>query len=76
MCIGWGELELTMTSSRNVGHTVVYTTEHAVCLEPQTCAIDAFNLDARGVAAGIQIVDEWTPLVATTEWSWSAGEKR
>jgi aldose 1-epimerase len=70
MRIAWGDVELTMTSSANVGHTVVYTPEHAVCIEPQTCAIDAFNLDARGVEAGTVVVERDRPLVASTEWRW------
>ncbi|MEX0749696.1 MAG: hypothetical protein WD359_02720, partial [Dehalococcoidia bacterium] len=45
----WDDLELWMESSANVDHAMVYTPEHAVCLEPQTCAADAFNLAARGV---------------------------
>jgi aldose 1-epimerase len=73
MRLAWGDIELTMTSSANVTYAVVYTPEHAVCVEPQTCAIDAFNLDARGVPAGTAVVEEGHPLVATTEWLWSMG---
>jgi aldose 1-epimerase len=71
--IAWSEIELTLTSSESVAHAVVYTPEHAVCVEPQTCAIDAFNLGARGIAAGTAIVDDHHPLVATTEWRWRVG---
>ena len=70
--IRWGDVELTMRSSPNVTHAVVYTPEHAVCLEPQTCAPDAFNLAAQGVeGAGMVVVDERHPLVATTTWRWT-----
>jgi hypothetical protein len=61
-----------MESSSEVTHAVVYTPEHAVCVEPQTCANDAFNLDARGVeGTGVTIVEPGRPLVATTIWRWA-----
>jgi galactose mutarotase-like enzyme len=62
---------LWIESSQKVTHTVVYTPEHAVCVEPQTCATDAFNLP---VAAGVQIVEPGRPLVATTRWRWATAE--
>jgi aldose 1-epimerase len=73
MRIGWGDIELTMTSTDNVGHAVVYTPAHAVCVEPQTCAIDAFNLDARGIDAGVTVVDDRRVLHAATDWRWRIG---
>jgi len=63
-----------MRSSANVTHAVVYTPKHAVCIEPQTCAPDAFNLAAQGVeGAGLVVVDERHPLIATTTWRWTIG---
>jgi aldose 1-epimerase len=70
----WGDLELWMESSDNVTHVVAYTPEHAVCIEPQTCAIDAFNLEARGVEAGVAVVEAGRPLVASTTWRWASEE--
>jgi galactose mutarotase-like enzyme len=74
MRITWGDLSLTMTSSANCAHAVVYTgSERGFCVEPQTCAPDAFNLNARGIAdTGIAIVVPGKPLVAETTWRWSA----
>ncbi len=69
--ISWGGMELTMTSSPNVTHIVIYTPARGVCVEPQTCAIDAFNLEGRGTEAGMVTVDDASPLIATTEWRWS-----
>lgn len=67
----WGTLELTMEQSPNVGHAVVYTPPQALCLEPQTCANDAFNLAARGVdGTGTAVVTPGAPLVASTHWRW------
>ena len=72
--IRWDDIELTMRSSANITHAVVYTPKHAVCIEPQTCAPDAFNLAAQGVAgAGMAVVDERHPFVAKTEWRWKIG---
>jgi len=69
--IRWGDLELRMASSPNVAHAVVYTPPEGVCVEPQTCAIDAFNLDAQGIAGGGSVVvTPGRPLVATTRWRW------
>ena len=70
--IAWGSFELAMTSSPNVTHAVVYTTGGAVCVEPQTCAIDAFNLDARrALDAGTVVVEPGRPLIVETTWQWS-----
>ena len=72
--IAWGDVELTMEQSPNVTHAVVYTPRHAVCLEPQTCAIDAFNLEAQGIdGAGVDIVEPGRPLIAWTAWRWRTG---
>ena len=63
-----------MHSSPNVTHAVIYTPKQAVCIEPQTCAPDAFNLAAQGIAgAGMAVVDARHPLSATTTWRWTIG---
>jgi aldose 1-epimerase len=70
--VRWGELALSMEPSDNVLHAMVYTPPHAVCVEPQTCTVDAFNLDARNVdGTGIVVVTPESPLVATARWRWS-----
>lgn len=72
--IDWGDVELTMTQSANVTHAVVYTPREALCVEPQTCATDAFNLEAQGIAgAGVAVVEPGRPLVARTSWRWRTG---
>ncbi len=72
--IAWGDIELTMRSSPNVTHAVIYTPPAAICIEPQTCAPDAFNLAAQGVAgAGMAIVGARHPLTAATTWRWTIG---
>lgn len=67
----WDDLELTISSSRSVTHAVVYTTPSSICVEPQTCAVDAFNLDAQGIdGTGTVVVEPARPLVAWTRWRW------
>ena len=72
IAIAWGDLELQMQSSPNVGHVVVHTPQRGVCVEPQTCAPDAFNLRQQLVnGCGGAVVTRARPLVATTAWLWS-----
>jgi aldose 1-epimerase len=72
--VRWGDIELTMRSSRNVTHAVVFTPKQGFCVEPQTCAPDAFNLAAQGVdGTGMAVVDARHPLSATTTWRWTIG---
>ena len=72
MRIRWGDIELVMEQSRNLGHAVVYTPPEAFCVEPQTCAIGAFNLAARGFErSGVTTVTSEDPLIASTTWRWS-----
>ena len=74
MRIRWGDIELTMEQSANQTHAVVYTASQAFCVEPQTCAIDAFNLEASGTRqdTGMAVVAPGNPLIATTTWRWHA----
>jgi aldose 1-epimerase len=69
--VRWTDLELDIGFSANVTHAVVYTPERGFCLEPQTCAIDAFNLDARtSLDSGVQVVEPGRPLIVETSWRW------
>jgi aldose 1-epimerase len=71
MRIRWGDIELVIEGSPNLGHAVVYTPREAFCVEPQTCALDAFNLAARGLeGSGVSTVTADHPLVAITTWRW------
>jgi aldose 1-epimerase len=75
--IRWADIELCMTSSANVTHAVVCTTPDAVAVEPQTCAIDAFNLAAQGIeGAGMSVVRPGRPLAAWTRWRWTIGQRQ
>ena len=69
----WPEIELSITSSPELSHLQVYTPAESFCIEPQTCAVNAFQLAARGIAdTGIAIVEPGRPLKATTRWAWSS----
>lgn len=70
--IRWGAIAVEMRQDPGTTHAVVYTPPHALCVEPQTCAIDAFNLAARGVDAGVCVVIPGRPLVARSEWRFAA----
>jgi aldose 1-epimerase len=75
MRITWGDVSLTMTSSGNTRHAVVFTeSPRGFCVEPQTCVPDAFNLATRGFAdTGLSVVEPGQPLVAETRWQWRIG---
>ena len=68
----WPEITLTLTSSRALSHLVVFTPERAVCVEPQTCAMDAFRLQREGISGtGTVFVSPGNPLTGRTVWTWS-----
>lgn len=68
----WPELVLSIRNSSAVTHVMLYSPQHAICIEPQTSTVDAFQLTARGVAeTGSRSVVPGRPLIAWTEWSWA-----
>lgn len=67
----WPELILTLSCTPELGHVMVYSPEHAVCVEPQTCTVNAFQLAAAGVPqTGTAIVEPGKPLRGSTAWTW------
>ena len=67
----WPELTLTITGSETLTHVLLYSPEHAICVEPQTSTIDAAQLEGRGITGtGHVLVKQTNPLIATTTWSW------
>ncbi len=69
----WPELTLRMSSSPEITHAMVYSPEESICVEPQTTAVNAFQLAARGIdGTGTRVVTPGNPLTATTTWAWSA----
>lgn len=72
--IDWGALVLNITVECPDPHVMVYTPPEAICVEPQSCAPDAFNLADRGLSGvGMAVAAPGRPVTIATEWSWSAG---
>ena len=71
--VRWPELTLRMVSSPEVSHAMIYSPVSAICVEPQTSTVNAFQLAASGASdTGTILVLPHKPLIASTTWSWSA----
>ena len=71
--LNWPELTLDIASSETINHVMVYTPPDgsALCVEPQTTCVNAFQLHARGIPnTGTRFASPGKPLAATTTWSW------
>ena len=69
--ITWPELKLEISGSDAITHFMLYSPEHATCVEPQTSTVDAARLAENGIArTGHVLVDREHPLIATTSWTW------
>ena len=69
--VRWPRLELTMTVACAQPHVQVFATKDALCIEPQTCSPDAFNLAARLVPnTGFAVVEPGRPLQLHGRWTW------
>jgi aldose 1-epimerase len=69
--IHWGGLTLTMEIDCEAPHVQVFTPEYAFCVEPETCAPDAFNLDVRGVeGTGMAVAEPGKPVRIGCMWAW------
>ncbi|MDP7673677.1 MAG: hypothetical protein QGI31_02425 [Dehalococcoidia bacterium] len=67
----WPELKLEILGSEAITHFMLYSPEHAICVEPQTSTVDAARLAENGIArTGHVLVDREHPLIATTTWTW------
>ena len=70
--IHWDSLSLRMLVTSAQPHVMVYTPAEAVCIEPQTCAPDAFNLEERGISgSGFAIATPGRPVAIECRWEWS-----
>lgn len=69
--IDWGSLRLSLTVECEKPHVMLYTPEEAVCIEPQTCAPDAFNLHDRGFeGTGFAVAEPGRPVRIESTWGW------
>ena len=70
--LDWPEASLRIQSSPNLAHLMVYTPSDSICVEPQTAAVNAFQLAARGIeGTGTEIVSPERPLIGSTRWTWN-----
>lgn len=70
--IRWDDITLNIDLSANLSYAFVFTPLGGFCVEPQSCAADAFNLEAAGISAGVSVVTADTPLVVEAKWRVSA----
>ena len=63
---------LRIHADRSFTQLVLFTPPHrtAVAIEPYTCATDAPNLDARGIASGWRILPVGETFTAAVEYRW------
>ena len=70
--IRWAGGSLRIETPSGAPHVQVYTPPEAFCVEPQTCAPDAFNLLADGIeGTGAAAVSPGRPAAFTMVWRWS-----
>jgi aldose 1-epimerase len=63
----WPRLRLGIAADSPNPHVQVYTTPEAVCVEPQTCAPDAFNLPP---LAGVAMAAPGRAVSLACRWTW------
>ena len=69
--IDWGTFAMSMTAISEQPHVTVFTPGYAVCVEPQTCVADAFNLAARDVPnVGFAVATPGRPVSIESRWEW------
>ena len=62
---------LLMESSDEMTHLVVYTPPESVCVEPISCTVDAFRLEAEGIKdTGTRHIQPGGGMSGWTKWSW------
>lgn len=62
--VEWDDVQMELSASPSITHACVYTPPDGFCIEPMTCAADAFNLVAHGHGSTFAIVDDSHPLIA------------
>lgn len=69
--IDWGRVRLGMSVECPAPHVMVYTTPDAFCIEPQTCAPDAFNLRTDLQGTGFAVAEPGRAVGLVSRWRWS-----
>jgi len=74
IAIDWGVARLRMTILCREPHAQVFTPDYAFCVEPQTCAPDAFNLADRDVQnVGFAVAEPGAAVGIESRWEWEIG---
>jgi galactose mutarotase-like enzyme len=76
--IDWGRLQLDLSMDGDAAglapHVQVYTPPQAFCVEPQTCAPDAFNLAESGFeGGGVLVTAPGRRAEFGMTWRWRTG---
>lgn len=61
--IDWDDLRLELSASTNATCVCIYTPPEGFCVEPMTCAADAFNAKSGAEGFGPSVVDADSPLI-------------
>lgn len=61
--IDWDDLRLEISASTNATYVCIYTPPEGFCIEPMTCAADAFNTKGSADCFGTTVVDADSPLI-------------
>jgi aldose 1-epimerase len=73
--IEWDRLRLEIALESVEPHVQVFTPPGAVCIEPQTCAPDAFNLALSGAArVGFAVAAPGRAVSLASRWIWTVTE--
>ena len=73
--ISWPELTLGISGDPTITNMMVYTTDKAICLEPQTSTINAFQLHNNGLEKTVTTyISKNNPFSSTTSWAWKFHE--
>lgn len=71
IAIDWGVAKLRITILCREPQVQVFTPEYALCVEPQTCAPDAFNLAERGIqGVGFAVAEPGAAVTIEARWEW------
>jgi aldose 1-epimerase len=75
--VDWGRLRLEISVESVEPHFQVFTPPGAVCIEPQTCAPDPFNLASNGAArVGFAVAEPGRAVSMASRWTWTRTEPR
>lgn len=63
IAVEWHDLRIEISASTNASCVCLYTPPEGFCIEPMTCAANAFNAGGDARAFGAAVVDSNSPLI-------------